>query len=348
MALDLARLALGFAAQPAATPAAVQEQDAPSDDELLNLAMYIAHERELDVTGHPHDTDGAVRRFNAAVARHGAQPAASAEPWRASDADVLAWAERHLVENTLKGAAARCAIDDARSMHMLAAPVATQAQPEEVRDALVDSRYLAGVTAGWNAAHADDPNAAIKAIHDAHDGYLKPLRDWQKAGKPAVAQAQSSGNAGELPTLTMHAAFVRHFGHDRNWLNTEGSYFVEGYRAALAAQASGQAQDALTQAAQDVLAERQRQISVEGWTPEHDDKYTAGDMASAAACYASQGRYHYPEPGKPGPNWPWAPAWWKPAGYRSNLIKAGALVLAEIERLDRDAARQESKGGGHV
>lgn len=96
--------------------------------------------------------------------------------------------------------------------------------------------------------------------------------------------------------------------------------------------------DALTAAARDVLAERQRQISAEGWTPEQDDRYTHGDMASAAACYANQGRYHFPEPGKPGPNWPWAAEWWKPSTYRRNLEKAGALILAEIERLDRAAA----------
>ena len=91
----------------------------------------------------------------------------------------------------------------------------------------------------------------------------------------------------------------------------------------------------LPQAARDVLVERQRQISAEGWTPERDDRYSSGDMASAAACYATQGRYHYPEPGKPGPNWPWAAEWWKPADYRRNLIKAAALLLAEIERIDR-------------
>ncbi|WP_258180565.1 hypothetical protein [Burkholderia multivorans] len=58
--------------------------------------------------------------------------------------------------------------------------------PDEVRDSLMDSRYLAGVTAGWNAANADDPNAALKKIHDAYSGYLKPLRDWQKAGRPGA------------------------------------------------------------------------------------------------------------------------------------------------------------------
>lgn len=105
------------------------------------------------------------------------------------------------------------------------------------------------------------------------------------------------------------------------------------------------AADVQTAAARDVLAERQRQISVEGRTPAHDDQYTAGDMASAAACYAAQGRHHYPEPGRPGPSWPWAAEWWKPSTYRRNLEKAGALILAEIERLDRAAQRAGMPNG---
>ena len=85
----------------------------------------------------------------------------------------------------------------------------------------------------------------------------------------------------------------------------------------------------------DVLAERRRQIEVEGWTPEHDDAHRHGDMSTAAACYAMMGRYHFPEPGNPPPQWPWAASWWKPSTYRRNLVKAAALLLAEIERLDR-------------
>lgn len=38
-------------------------------ENLLDYAMAIAHERELDATGHKHDSDGAVRRFKAAVER---------------------------------------------------------------------------------------------------------------------------------------------------------------------------------------------------------------------------------------------------------------------------------------
>lgn len=102
--------------------------------------------------------------------------------------------------------------------------------------------------------------------------------------------------------------------------------------------------DAQTAAARDVLAERQRQISVEGWTPEHDDRHTTGALATAAGCYAMF-TLAYP-PGDPVSFWPWSTSWWKPSDEsRRNLVKAGALILAEIERLDRatDLTTQEGE-----
>lgn len=36
--------------------------------------------------------------------------------------------------------------------------------------------------------------------------------------------------------------------------------------------------------------------------------------------------------------WPWDESWWKPTNRRRDLVKAGALILAEIERLDRAEA----------
>ena len=92
----------------------------------------------------------------------------------------------------------------------------------------------------------------------------------------------------------------------------------------------------ITQAAADVLAERQRQISTEGWTPEHDDEHGAGQLAAAAGCYALFSDA-YPFAKQCPAEWPWDAAWWKPSDYRRDLVKAGALILAEIERLDRAA-----------
>lgn len=90
---------------------------------------------------------------------------------------------------------------------------------------------------------------------------------------------------------------------------------------------------ALSAAARDVLAERRRQIEAEGWSPEHDDEHSENEMALAAACYAmSAGGY---AKGKVPPVWPLMKEWWKPSTPRRDLVKAGALILAEIERLDR-------------
>ncbi|SHI10001.1 Ead/Ea22-like protein [Pantoea sesami] len=84
----------------------------------------------------------------------------------------------------------------------------------------------------------------------------------------------------------------------------------------------------------DVISERQRQRSVEGWTSEHDDAYQNNELADAAACYA----IHAHNQGLSTPaHWPWDPEWWKQSGPRRDLVKAGALILAEIERIDRAA-----------
>ncbi|HHK0427933.1 TPA: hypothetical protein ACQQIU_006166 [Pseudomonas aeruginosa] len=110
----------------------------------------------------------------------------------------------------------------------------------------------------------------------------------------------------------------------------------EIYKAMLAA-APGKE---VPQAWLDVQAERKRQVEVEGWTPEHDDAHNHGQMARAAACYALAG--------SSAPNdgtaallvslaWPWDEQWWKPSTARRDMVKACALGLAEIERLDRAA-----------
>ncbi len=93
-------------------------------------------------------------------------------------------------------------------------------------------------------------------------------------------------------------------------------------------------------AARDVLAERQRQIDIEGWTRAHDDAHPAGDFERAAATYALYsygvaGSKHMPEWGKP--LWPWDWKWLKPKGMRRDLVRAAALLLAAIEKYDREA-----------
>ena len=86
----------------------------------------------------------------------------------------------------------------------------------------------------------------------------------------------------------------------------------------------------LSQAAIDVFAERQRQKAVEGWAEHHDDNHDCDELAKAAACYATA----YPGDVLP-KYWPWDADWWKPKDRRRNLVRAAALLLAQIERDDR-------------
>lgn len=83
----------------------------------------------------------------------------------------------------------------------------------------------------------------------------------------------------------------------------------------------------------EIADERARQINKEGWSSAHDDEHTEGQLAQAALCYVYASifapqtflrRY-----------WPWDDVWWKPSDERRNLVKAGALIAAEIDRIDR-------------
>lgn len=84
----------------------------------------------------------------------------------------------------------------------------------------------------------------------------------------------------------------------------------------------------------DIAAERKRQREIEGYSFEHDDEYDADQLSRAAACYAAPtypliGRVFLPM------GWPWGKEAWKPTTRRRDLVKAAALIVAEIERLDR-------------
>ena len=106
-----------------------------------------------------------------------------------------------------------------------------------------------------------------------------------------------------------------------------------------------------------IAAERQRQIDKEGFFSEHDDEHEDEQLAIAAACYAmplvmqrlitkietedisirgecpvwGPVKYAVPE------LWPesWSAVWWNPKDRISDLVKAGALIAAEIDRLQR-------------
>jgi hypothetical protein len=98
----------------------------------------------------------------------------------------------------------------------------------------------------------------------------------------------------------------------------------------------------MSRAARDVLAERLRQTTPppggEGFTVDHDDRLTRNQLARAAMAYvltATSGGEGF-----------WGREWWprslgqgsfKPKGERPDLVRAAALLIAHIERLDRMA-----------
>jgi len=86
-----------------------------------------------------------------------------------------------------------------------------------------------------------------------------------------------------------------------------------------------------------IQAERQRQIDVEKWTPEHDDKHDAGELVAAAATYALEATFDGPAVKRGWFNqfWMFDDAWFKPGTKVRMLTKAGALIAAEIDRLQR-------------
>ena len=104
----------------------------------------------------------------------------------------------------------------------------------------------------------------------------------------------------------------------------------------------------------DVMEERQRQINQEFYSTENDDEYKQNELLRAAVCYAENvvrrgwvfdsnfGPDVYQEEEVPD-LWPWDLDFWKPKSPRKDLVRAAALLIAEIERLDRKEAKADAE-----
>lgn len=76
-----------------------------------------------------------------------------------------------------------------------------------------------------------------------------------------------------------------------------------------------------------VSDERQRQLNAEQYDAAHDDLHVTGELQLAALCYKCNSSA----------GWPWGLRYWKPTTELRNLIKAGALYLAEADRYRRSS-----------
>lgn len=91
-----------------------------------------------------------------------------------------------------------------------------------------------------------------------------------------------------------------------------------------------------------IAAERRAHVEREGWTDHNDDGYLHGELAQAAACYADTAAMQERRPDAVIPpcywhkDWPFHKSWFKPRqGLLRNLVKAGALIAAAIDRVLR-------------
>lgn len=104
----------------------------------------------------------------------------------------------------------------------------------------------------------------------------------------------------------------------------------------------------------DIQQERNRQQVAEGYTSDHDDKHADGSLVYGAVCYSlatradgdtwlevhnSNGALRVTPRELADSLWPWtrpasAP---KATEKRKRLVQAAALLVAEIERMDRIA-----------
>jgi hypothetical protein len=325
-----------------AVQAALSSQ-APAD--VLTLCEWLADT--------PHQSN-AVNELARKIAVQSRQPAAPADHFP----DAGKMIEVHAVQalhDMVKGApvdpeirAAYASISDDELFGKPVAPVA--AVPD---DAIELRRMLCTAYAG-HLAYTDDGEAQdarmvpfIDFLRDSvSDIKAKMLR---RAPTLAIQRARDTWLCGVADAVETLDATILVDEEDAKLFKAAallrlGNMLKPTYLPNLAASPTPPVQPDLTAAARDVLAERQRQISTKGWTPEHDDKHNDGSLSVAAACYALTNvacarpsalstRYLATWVG-------WGAGWFKPFNRRRDLIKAGALILAEIERLDRLTAAQ--------
>ncbi|MBN9356211.1 MAG: hypothetical protein J0I15_07175 [Herbaspirillum huttiense] len=176
-----------------------------------------------------------------------------------------------------------------------------------------------------------------RGMHDAAKvlrGLVPPARQGLLAvdAVDAPVELRLFPNDGSQPEDTAHLVGIK-FGASEATKMVEDAIAASGYP--------------WTAAARDVLAERRRQQEVEGWTPEHDDEHVSGEISALAAFYAMPPAAREWDASSTGYGETLGqailpPDWRAKAGdRREELKKAGALILAEIERLDRAA----EKGG---
>ena len=191
----------------------------------------------------------------------------------------------------------------------------------------------------WEALGEIDPDP----MHPVFESFNDPVKDQVVAYATDMINGFSSLNNNK-PTRDLYEYALARLGlpdtlemrvlfwderNDLEWDEQTDSYIVP-----LPLPPSSSSVNGNTPAVISVLAERRRQIEEEGYDSTQDDEHTGFELSLAAGCYASMAVVSTPQLPVPA-DWPWPKDFWKPTSARRDLVKAAALILAEIERLDR-------------
>lgn len=98
-----------------------------------------------------------------------------------------------------------------------------------------------------------------------------------------------------------------------------------------------------------IAVERARQVHEEGWTEDHDDDHRNGELARAAVTYCltahPRGLDDLSEAAR---FWPFDGDWLKPRSKIEDLVRAGALIAAEIDRLNRNGNPSQDRDSSPI
>ena len=318
-----------------------------TDDELAKELEFHAKHGISAAPALQHEASERIRALSAHVAllkASLAQAEREAEKATAS-ADPVAWANFAETGNIrIWTSAAKNAVRIAKENGIRLTPLYTTPQPDRVAE--IGAELLNAVDTICSQS-GEDTEKFARWMCDESGLLQMVMSHFGAADKDKKIAALEA----EVERLRKDAERYQQVRRGQKWsvidgigATLRGERLDDAIDAAMAGKAS-----TMTRAALDVLAERARQISVEGWTPEHDDLHEEGQLAGAAAGYArhvnARGWVFAGSPddykSEPPPiHWPWADEWWKPSSPRRDLIKAGALILAEIERIDRATEKE--------
>lgn len=228
------------------------------------------------------------------------------------------------------------------SAEEVAAHAETAARLERALDEMVAiEMYLveAGIESpdAMTPAGADAPNRILGMVQDLHDAQSRDVVAQKvRAERAEDALKERREEIRKLVARVDRAVEMFGAERERAEANERRVKAVEIDRDAWRIEATGTNHFV----AAEFTNERLRQVVDEGWSNAHDDEHESGELARAAAAYAARAISLWPFEGEP-----------KFKDRRRDLIRAGALLLAEVARIDRAAfraAKREATGGNDV